>query len=113
MAVNRILGVTKGVVVDTDDPAGFHRVKVRIIQLHGCFDESVYGVAGRRIQQVSRISDDCLPWAEVNYPYGSDITPEINQVVLISFINGDPDKPVVLGWLGYEYTTNENKLELD
>ena len=35
-------GLTKGIVVDTEDPAGFNRVKVRIVELHGAVSEDVY-----------------------------------------------------------------------
>lgn len=108
MSTNRIIGVTKGVVVDIDDPAGLGRVRVRIPQIHGCFDEEVYANCDEDTKRVSRIKNSCLPWAEVCYPYGSDVQPEPNQVVLVSFINGDGDKPIILGWLGYEYTNSES-----
>lgn len=111
MAVHKIMGVTKGIVVNTDDPAGLHRVRVRIPQIHGCFDSEVYDKGGESLSKVSRVEDKYLPWAEVNYPYGSNINPEPNQVVLICFVNGDSDKPVIMGWLGYEYTDTENQLE--
>ena len=116
MAAEKIMGVTKGVVISTNDPAGLHRVRVRVPQIHGCFDREVYSSSSSLIQNlegVSWIEEDYLPWAEVNYPYGSDIDPEPNQVVLVSFINGDPDKPVILGWLGYEYSNTEDPLLLN
>ena len=114
MAVDKIMGVTKGIVVSTDDPAGLHRVRVRIPQIHGCFDQTVYeAVNMENLKGVSWVEEKLLPWAEVNYPFGSDIPPEPNQVVLVSFLNGDPDKPIVLGWLGYEYSNKENPLQLD
>ena len=31
-------GLMTGVVVDTQDPAGWHRVKVRVPQIHGTFE---------------------------------------------------------------------------
>lgn len=101
-------GLTKGIIVDTDDPAGFRRVRVRIPSLHGSFTDEFYPT--RKAGKVNRIENEYLPWAEVCYPYGQEFTPEINQVVLIGFINGSADQPVVLGWLGYEYTAIEDPL---
>lgn len=103
-------GFSKGIVVNTDDPAGFNRIQIRIPELHGAVSESVYDNAGPNAAKINRVDDDSLPWAEVSYPYGSDVTPEINQVVLVGYINGKSDQPVVLGWLGYEYTTQEETL---
>lgn len=107
MASN-VLGLTKGIVIDTNDPSGFHRVRVRIPSLHGAMTESFYPY--RKLGRTNRVEDEYLPWAEVNYPFGSLVTPEINQVVLIGFINGSTDQPVILGWLGYEYTPEEEPL---
>ena len=113
MAVDKIMGVTKGIVVSSDDPAGLHRVRVRIPQIHGCFDQTVYeAVNMENLKGVSWVEEKLLPWAEVNYPFGSNIPPEPNQVVLVGFFNGDTSTPVVLGWLGYEYTNLEEQFEI-
>lgn len=103
-------GLMTGIVVDTQDPAGWHRVKVRVPQIHGTFDESFYSHVGNNVKKVSRIEDKYLPWAQVCYPFGQEFTPEINQVVLVGFINGSTDQPVVLGWMGYEYNPREERL---
>ena len=105
MSIGKVLGLTKGVVIDTEDPSGFKRIRVRIPQIHGPFTKEFMP---DNLNTVNRVEDNCIPWAEVNYPFGTDITPELNQVVLVGFISGDSDKPVVLGWLGYEYTDNES-----
>lgn len=103
-----VFGLMKGVVVDLDDPSGFRRVRVRIPALHGSFTDSFY--PAKRLGKINRVEDEYLPWAEVNLPYGSTVNPEINQVVLVGFINGSSDQPVILGWLGYEYTPEEEPL---
>jgi uncharacterized protein involved in type VI secretion and phage assembly len=106
-------GLAKGIVIDTEDPAGYKRIRVRIPELHGAMNPDVYTNTSFKSESkktgsdINRVADSCIPWAEVNYPYGSDITPEINQVVLVGFLGGDIDKPIVLGWLGYEYKPTE------
>lgn len=109
MSVSKKLGLTKGVVIDIEDPAGFKRIKVRIPEIHGPFMKETIP---DNMNKANRVADIAIPWAEVNYPYGSDITPELNQVVLVGFISGDPQKPVVLGWLGYEYNYTEDDKKL-
>ena len=101
-------GLTKGIVVDTEDPAGFNRVKVRIVELHGAVSEDVYQYC--RDYNNLRVTDDSLPWCEVCYAYGSTVKPEVNDVVLIGYISGSTDQPVILGWLGYQYTDREDIL---
>lgn len=110
MSFIKMGGLTKGIIIDTDDPAGFGRVKVRIPELHGLMDEQSYGTTdlGKDISRRTWISEDKLPWCEVNHPYGSDIVPEPNQVVLVGFIDGSATQPVILGWLGYNYTDKED-----
>lgn len=119
MTPNKIPSITKGIIVDTEDPAGLGRVKVRIVQLHGPVSTEVFrnyttylNNHGGQTNAVYRVEDDSLPWCEVCYSYGTSTMPEINQVVLVSFINGSPEQPVVLGWLGYEYTEQEDVLEV-
>lgn len=114
MSVGKVLGFTKGIVIDTEDPAGYKRVRVRIPELHGTITTDFYDSHrnATRFKTVNRVEDNAIPWAEVNYPYGSDITPQRNQIVLVGFISGDTEKPVVLGWLGYEYTDDESDKKL-
>lgn len=114
MEILKMGGLTKGIVVNTNDPAGFGRVKVRIPELHGLVKEESYGAGalGKTIADRSRVQDSALPWCEVCHPYGSDNLPEVNQVVLIGFIDGTSNQPVVLGWLGYDYTDNEDVCEV-
>lgn len=110
MYLPNINGLTKGVVVDTNDPAGWHRVRVRIPSLHGSFTEEFYSHIDANGRKVSRIDDKYLPWAEVCFAYGHDYMPEINQVVLVGFLDGCAEQPVILGWLGYEYNNTEEKM---
>ena len=98
-------GLTKGIVIDVNDPAGFHRVKVRIPELDGGMSDNLFSVTNRLNK--SRVEDEHLLWCEVCYPYDSNLPPEPNQVVLVGFFNGDTKTPVVLGWLGYEYAEEE------
>ncbi len=110
MTFQKMSGLTKGIVIDTNDPAGFNRIKIRIPEIHGSVDPKVYSNAPEKVRKASWVDDTSLPWAEVCYPYGSNVPPEQNQVVLVGFFNDDSSQPVVLGWLGYEYTTNEDVL---
>ena len=39
----RMSGLAKGIVIDTNDPAGYNRIKVRIPELHGVMNcDEVY-----------------------------------------------------------------------
>lgn len=106
----RYTGLYKGVVIDNEDPAGLNRVKVRIMEVHGLMDRETYGslVLGTATD-VMWVDEDHLPWAEVCYPYGETTPPEVNQVVWVAFYGGNTQQPVILGWAGYEYTTQEEK----
>lgn len=106
MSIDKMSGLCKGIVVDTQDPSGFNRIRVRIPELHGPINTNVYSNMTLN-RHTNWVSDSMLPWAEVAYPYASNYTPEINQVVIVGFLNGSSSEPVVLGWLGYEYTSKE------
>lgn len=110
MPASRVQGLSKGIIVDIDDPSGYRRVRVRIPQLHGAFTEEFYGPNGYEDAKVNRVKDEHLPWAEVCTPYWSEEGPQLNQVVIVGFISGDPNKPVILGCLGYDYTNKEEPL---
>ena len=110
MTNEKMAGFSKGVVVDTEDPAGFNRVKVRILELHGAVTDDVYANAGANAARKNRVDDNSLPWLEVCYPYGLLRSPEVNQVVLVGYFNGSSNQPVVVGWLGYDYTDKEEIL---
>jgi type VI secretion system secreted protein VgrG len=87
----RILGVQSAVVVGPEgqeietDPDGFGRVKVKF---H--WDRS--GVKDGSNCCWIRVSQ---PWAGSNF--GIIFTPRIGQEVLVEFLNGDPDLPVITG----------------
>lgn len=105
-------GIYKGIVIDTDDPAGLNRIKVRILDLHGVINTESYGSLKYTTgKNVFWVDDDHLPWAEVCYPFGNITMPEINQVVWIGFYGADSQYPIILGWAGYEYTYTEEVYE--
>lgn len=106
MGLYKMSGFCKGIVVSTEDPAGFNRVRVRIPELHGPVNPDIY--PSEQAKKKYWVEDTYLPWAEVSYPFGDTTLPEINQVVLVGFFNGASDQPVILGWLGYEYTDEED-----
>ena len=112
MNYTKYSGMFKAIVVDVEDPAGYGRVKIRIPSLHGPIDpESVYSSLINNNSDTAHsmwVKDIDLPWAEVCRPYGSDIVPEINHVVGVEFFNGSPESPVIMGWMGYEYTETED-----
>lgn len=107
-------GLYKGIVIDTNDPSGiFHRIRVRIPKFHGPIDKQMAANNSSSLSNVTtskHIKNEFLPWCEVAFPYGSDFTPEIGQVVVVGFFNSDVSQPVVLGWLGYEYTDQESQI---
>jgi hypothetical protein len=103
----KLNGVYKGVVIDTDDPAGYNRVRVRIPSIHGTFTKETYG--STRSNAVNRVADNCIPWAEVCIPYTAQMSPQLNQVVAVSFLDGDQQYPVVLGYLRAQYTNKEEQ----
>jgi hypothetical protein len=106
----RYTGLYKGVVIDTDDPAGLNRVKVRVLEIHGMMNRETYGSLNLgTATEVMWVDEDHLPWAEVCYPYGETTPPEINQVVWVAFYGGDAQYPVIFGWAGYEYTAQEEE----
>lgn len=108
MAIYKMAGLCKGIVVDINDPAGFNRIRVRIPELHGPIKKDVFNNMPNALH-THWVKDEDLPWAEVAYPYASNGVPEINQVVIVGFISGEDSAPVVLGWLGYEYTSKEEE----
>lgn len=78
----------RGIVEDNVDPKGIGRVRVRINSLNGTFDKGC--------------KTEDLPWASVcslgaSYNSGSFITPEVGTTVFVSFEDGNPDRPVVIG----------------
>ena len=112
MAFVRYAGVLKAIVVDTDDPTELGRIRVRIPQFHGFVSRDTYGNLSEETVKYAWVEDEFLPWAEVCYPFGTNTPPEINQVVWVSFANGDYNYPVIMGWAGYEYTDKEEILKV-
>ena len=108
----RTAGIYKGIVVDTEDPAGLNRIQVRILEIHGLMEKSTYGPLRKKTAvDVLRYDDEELPWAEVCYPFGDTTPPELNQVVWVMFYGGNEQYPVIVGWSGYDYTQKEEAFE--
>lgn len=108
----RQAGIYKGIIIDNNDPAGYNRVKVRILEFHGTMDKNAYGSLNYdTTKKVFWVDDADLPWAEVCYPYGTLTKPEINQVVWVTFYGANAQYPVVIGWTGYEYIYEEEVYE--
>jgi len=89
-------GLWPGQVVDTKDPLGLRRVKVRVPAIHGTVTDQ-------------DIKDTDLPWALPCFPfggptYGDDFVPGVGAQVWILFQQGDPHVPV---WVGVPYGTGE------
>ena len=105
--VDKYVGLTKAIVIDNEDPSGYHRIKVRILSIHGAVNLQTYGNITSLAAQYCHVNDEDLPWIEVCYPFGHCTPPEINQVVWVCFYRGDVTVPVVLGWAGYEYNKEE------
>ena len=79
-------------VVAVDDPEGISRVQVRLFSFDG------------------PASQDAPLWARVAAPFAGDsrggfFIPDVDDEVLVSFINGDPRQPVVIGGLWSGGTT--------
>lgn len=94
--MKEIPGLWPGQVVDTKDPLGLRRIKVRVPALHGTVTDQT-------------IKDSDLPWAVPCFPfggptYGDDYVPGVRAQVWVAFQLGDPHAPV---WLGVPYATGE------
>jgi len=83
-------------VVAVDDPQGLSRVQVRLLSFDGIGEQ------------------DGPHWARVAVPFagadrGSFFLPDVGDEVLISFVNGDPRTPVVVGgmWNGAQSPPEE------
>ena len=73
-------------VVDVNDPEGIGRVRIRLLSFDGPDDQ------------------DADIWARVAVPVaghdrGTFFIPDVDDEVLVSFVNGDPRQPVVIGGL--------------
>jgi uncharacterized protein involved in type VI secretion and phage assembly len=73
-------------VVAVNDPAGISRVQIRLISFDG------------------PDTQDAPIWARVAVPFagdnrGSFFIPDVDDEVLVSFVNGDPRLPIVIGGL--------------
>jgi uncharacterized protein involved in type VI secretion and phage assembly len=117
MGLIKASGLYKGIVIDTDDPSGsMKRVRVRIPRFHGTITDSYShkntGASSKSVYD-ARVKSEYLPWCEVAFPFGSNVPPEVGQVVIVGFLSSDVSQPVVLGWLGYDYTSKENDLQAD
>lgn len=112
MNYRKFSGLFKAIVTNINDPAGYNRIQIRIPTIHGPIDiEKVYGSLNNNENQTAQemwVMDKDLPWAEVCRSYGNDLVPEVNQVVGVQFFNDSSEYPVVMGWMGYEYTNEED-----
>jgi len=70
-----------GIVRDYYDPENLGRLKIEIPEIYGVGEEK------------------WSPWALPCLPPGRYDTPEEGEAVWVEFRNGDPDKPIWVGWL--------------
>jgi|GEM_PF-1785006 len=94
--MNLCNGLWAAIVVDTKDPLGSRRVKVRVPELHGTVQDQT-------------IKDVNLPWARPCFPYGGptygdDFVPGLQAQVWVAFEHGDPQSPI---WVGCVYASGE------
>jgi len=73
-------------VVSVNDPEGLSRVKIRLLSFDGSDEQ------------------DAEIWARVAVPFagndrGAFFIPDVDDEVLVSFVNGDPRQPIVIGGL--------------
>jgi hypothetical protein len=71
-------GLYRGIVTSSDDPAGRHRLRIRVPDVAGSAEL----------------------WAVPSAPYGSAVAaPPVGSTVWIMFEEGDASHPVWIGWL--------------
>ncbi len=73
-------------VVSVNDPEGISRVQIRLLSFDGSDEQ------------------DAEIWARVAVPFagnnrGAFFIPDVDDEVLVSFVNGDPRQPIVIGGL--------------
>jgi uncharacterized protein involved in type VI secretion and phage assembly len=73
-------------VVDVNDPEDLARVQIRLLAFDGSEEQ------------------DAALWARVAAPFAGDnrgafFIPDVGDEVLVSFVNGDPRQPIVMGGL--------------
>lgn len=91
----RFLGIYIGIVEKVNDPERLGRLKIRV--------PSAYGVLG---SGTGAVPVDDLPWAlPMGLPAGgspksggADWLPQVNDQVVVQFLDGEPEKPV-WSWL--------------
>jgi uncharacterized protein involved in type VI secretion and phage assembly len=81
------LGVTLAEVSDANDPKGMGRIKVRFL-----------------VESAAGGGDDQSSWVQMMSPFAGDghgafFLPKVGDLAVVAFGNGDPSKPVVLGFL--------------
>jgi len=77
----QIIGIQIGTVVDNKDPEGIYRVQVKFVTPSGDIESAWARV--RTLMSGKEMGFACLP--------------EKEDEVLLRFVNGDPDQPVVIG----------------
>lgn len=88
---NRLLGVYRAIVEDTQDPMKLARVRIRIPMIHGVSGSDNY------------LSTKDLPWATpitptgAGYDHGSCLVPEVGDLVFVMFEDNDRNYPLYLG----------------
>lgn len=82
-----------GLVVNNNDPSKMNRLQIRVPQFHGTKDK------GKIISATLGIEDDDLPWAPIcNWFPTMSFLPELGASVYVQFLNGNLDRPIVVGY---------------
>ena len=84
----KLNGVYRARVEFNQDPNEQGRARIRVPELHGL--------------KTNGVKTDSLPWASLmgssaGYGYGQFMVPEVGEYVMVSFENGDPYKPIIMG----------------
>ena len=85
-----VVGTTENTQLNFDE---YGRVQVRFVWIHGDSSQDI----SSNITSEPSIWVRVMQWGQAGNNWGNVSLPRVGQEVVVSFLNGDPDHPIVLG----------------